>query len=164
MSVEAFDEHGVDPRLFCLELTETVAVNSLQVAVEFIRECKAMGFKFALDDFGTGTSSFGYLKNLPVDYLKIDGSFVRSMEHDRVDEAMVETINRIGHLLGKRTVAEYAENDAIIAKLGLLGVDFAQGYGVCRPQPLFDAQADAQPDPQPGLAPAGRVAASSALG
>lgn len=128
--------HAVDPRFFCLELTESVAVNSLQVAAEFIRACKAMGFKFALDDFGTGTSSFNYLKNLPVDYLKIDGSFVRNIEHDRVDEAMVETINRIGHLLGKCTIAEYAENDAIIAKLSALGVDFAQGYGVCRPRPL----------------------------
>ena len=134
-------EHGADPKLFCLELTETVAVNSLQVAVEFIRECRAMGFRFALDDFGTGTSSFGYLKNLPVDYLKIDGSFVKNIEHDTVDEAMVEAINRIGHLLGKRTVAEYAENEAIIAKLRALGVDFAQGYGVCRPKPLFAEEA-----------------------
>lgn len=146
--------HGVDPRLFCLELTESVAVNSLHVAVEFIRACKAMGFKFALDDFGTGASSFNYLKNLPVDYLKIDGSFVRNIEHDRVDEAMVETINRIGHLLGKCVIAEYAENDAIIAKLSILGVDFAQGYGVCRPRPLFGEGSSHEP-----LAPGAQAAA-----
>jgi len=130
-------KYKVRPESICFELTETVAVNSLQVAAEFIRQCKAMGLRFALDDFGTGTSSFGYLRNLPVDYLKIDGGFVKNIDRDSVDEAMVETINRIGHILGKRTIAEFAENDAIIAKLTALGVDFAQGYGVSRPKPLF---------------------------
>ena len=129
--------YKLSPGAICFELTETVAVNNLQAAAEFIRECKAIGFQFALDDFGTGTSSFGYLKNLPVDYLKIDGSFVQTIEHDKVDQAMVETINHIGHLLGKRTVAEYAENDAIIEMLKAIHVDYAQGYGVCPPKPLF---------------------------
>lgn len=130
-------KYQLNPGSICFELTETVAVNNLQAAAVFINECKSMGFLFALDDFGTGTSSFGYLKNLPVDYLKIDGSFVTNIEHDSIDMAMVETINRIGHLLGKHTVAEYAENEATIRKLGDIGVDFAQGYGVSRPQPLF---------------------------
>lgn len=130
-------KYRVRPECICFELTETVAVNSLQAAAEFIRHCKAMGFQFALDDFGIGASSFGYLKNLPVDYLKIDGGFVKNIDHDSIDEAMVETINRVGHILGKRTVAEFAENDAIIARLTALGVDFAQGYGVSRPKPLF---------------------------
>ena len=130
-------QYQLAPGSICFELTETVAVNNLQMAADFIRECKSMGFQFALDDFGTGTSSFGYLKNLPVDYMKIDGSFVKNMEHDSVDQAMVETINHIGHLLGKRTVAEFAENEVIIEKLGAIGVDFAQGYGVCIPKPLF---------------------------
>jgi len=130
-------KYQLSPGSICFELTETVAVNNLQAAAVFINECKSMGFLFALDDFGTGTSSFGYLKNLPVDYLKIDGSFVKNIEHDSVDMAMVETINRIGHLLGKHTIAEFAENEATILKLGDLGVDFAQGYGVSLPQPLF---------------------------
>jgi diguanylate cyclase (GGDEF)-like protein/PAS domain S-box-containing protein len=129
------------PGSICFELTETVAVNNLQAAAVFINECKLMGFQFALDDFGTGTSSFGYLKHLPVDYLKIDGSFVRNIEHDSVDYAMVETMNRIGHLLGKRTVAEYAENELTIGLLAKMGVDFAQGYGVCLPKPLFPVMA-----------------------
>lgn len=131
-------KHQLSPGSICFELTETVAVNNLQAAAQFISECKSMGFSFALDDFGTGTSSFGYLKSLPVDYLKIDGSFVKDIEHDSVDLAMVETINRIGHLLGKQTVAEFAENEATVTMLNDIGVDFAQGYGVSRPQPLFD--------------------------
>ncbi|WP_278186259.1 EAL domain-containing protein [Desulfobacter hydrogenophilus] len=100
-------------------------------------KCKKIGFKFAIDDFGTGTSSFSYLKNLPVDDLKINGSFVKNIEHDDVDRAMTETINRIGHILGKKTVAEFAENQAIIEILNEIGVDFAQGFGVCKPTPLF---------------------------
>lgn len=133
--------HKLGPGSICFELTETVAVNNLEAAATFIRECKTMGFQFALDDFGTGTSSFGYLKNLPVDYLKIDGGFVKNIEHDSVDLAMTETINRIGHIMGKKTVAEFAENEAIIEKLQAMGVDFAQGYGVCLPKPLFEPMA-----------------------
>ena len=133
------NKYTLAPGAICFELTETVAVNNLQAAAEFIRECKAMGIQFALDDFGTGTSSFGYLRNLPVDYLKIDGGFVKDIEHDNVDQAMTETINRIGHIMGKQVVAEYAENEAIIEKLRIMGVDFAQGYGVCLPSPLFAA-------------------------
>jgi EAL domain-containing protein (putative c-di-GMP-specific phosphodiesterase class I) len=115
-----------------------MAINNLGNVAEFIRECKSMGFLFALDDFGTGTSSFGHLKNLPVDYLKIDGGFVKNLEHDKVDRAMTEAINRIGHIMGIKTVAEYAENEAIIKELRNMGVDYAQGYGVCFPSPLFD--------------------------
>ena len=130
-------QYKLIPGSICFELTETVAVTNLQAAAVFINECKAMGFQFALDDFGTGASSFGYLKNLPVDFLKIDGNFVKNIEHSSVDYALVETINRIGHLLGKRTIAEHAENEATIESLGKIGVDFAQGYGVCLPKPLF---------------------------
>ena len=136
-------EHALPAQSICFEITETSAINNLRKATEFIRECKAMGFLFALDDFGTGTSSFGYLKNLPVDYLKIDGGFVKNMERDAIDKAMTETINRIGHIMGIKTVAEYAENDAIIQELRTMGVDYAQGYGVCKPTPLFERSAEA---------------------
>lgn len=98
---------------------------------------KALGCRFALDDFGTGLSSFGYLKHFPVDYLKIDGSFVKEMLHDPIDREMVRSINEIGHLTGKQTIAEFAENAEIIHMLRNLGVDFAQGYGVSMPQPVL---------------------------
>ena len=132
-------QYDVSPESICFEVTETVAVKHMKSAIEFINACKEMGIKFALDDFGTGTSSFGYLRDLPVDYLKIDGSFVRNLEHNSVDKAMTESINRIGHLMGKITVAEFAENDNTIDILRDMGVDFAQGYGVCMPKPLFPA-------------------------
>ena len=130
-------EFNVDPQCLCFEVTETVAVKNMQSAIEFIKACKEFGIKFALDDFGTGTSSFGYLKNLPVDYLKIDGGFVKNLERDPVDRAMTETINRIGHIMGKVTIAEFAENQSIVNILDEMGVNFAQGFGVCRPIPLF---------------------------
>ena len=131
------EKYDLQPGSICFELTETVAVNNLQAAADFILACKSLGIEFALDDFGTGSSSFGYLKNLPVDYLKIDGSFVRNIEHDRIDLAMTETINRIGHIMGMQTVAEFAENEAIIGLLRDIGVDYAQGYGISQPQLLF---------------------------
>lgn len=130
-------EFNIDTESICFEVTETVAVKNLHKATDFINECKKMGIKFALDDFGTGSSSFAYLKNLPVDYLKIDGSFIKNLETSEVDKEMVSSINRIGHIMGKVTVAEFAENEAIIDILAEMGVDFAQGYGVCLPLPLF---------------------------
>ena len=117
----------------CFEITETAAVHNLRRAAQFMKDVKELGFKFALDDFGTGTSSFGYLKNLPVDYLKIDGGFVKDIDRDPLDRAMAETINRIGHLMGLKTVGEFAETDSVIGELRSLGVNFAQGYGVQRP-------------------------------
>jgi EAL domain-containing protein (putative c-di-GMP-specific phosphodiesterase class I) len=93
-----------------------------------------LGCRFALDDFGTGLSSFGYLKHFPVDFLKIDGSFVKEILHDPIDREMVRSINEIGHLTGKQTIAEFAENPEIIEMLRSLGVDYAQGYGIATPQ------------------------------
>jgi EAL domain-containing protein (putative c-di-GMP-specific phosphodiesterase class I) len=145
--------HALPERAICFEITETAAINNLRSAAEFIRECKALGFLFALDDFGTGTSSFGYLKNLPVDYLKIDGGFVRNLEHDAIDKAMTETINHIGHIMGIKTVAEYAENEAIISELRAMGVDYAQGYGVCVPSALFEPARAAPTTPAEGPGP-----------
>ncbi|MEO8752684.1 MAG: EAL domain-containing protein [Casimicrobiaceae bacterium] len=152
-------EHALPAGAICFEITETAAINNLRSAAEFIRECKTMGFLFALDDFGTGTSSFGYLKTLPVDYLKIDGGFVKNLERDAMDKAMTETINRIGHIMGIKTVAEYAENDAIIEELRSMGVDYAQGFGVCLPTPLFDVPGPSARAPtngkEQGLVPEG---------
>lgn len=128
--------NGLPPGAICFEITEAAAINNLRQAAAFMKEIKALGFLFALDDFGTGTSSFGYLKNLPVDYLKIDGSFVEDIERDPLDKAMTETINRIGHIMGMKTVGEFAVTEAVIGELRVMGVDFAQGYGVAEPRPL----------------------------
>lgn len=101
---------------------------------------RALGCSFALDDFGAGMSSFGYLKHLPVDYLKIDGNLVRNMTGSAIDHAMVEMINRLGHAMGTRTVGEYAETMAIVEALRQCGVDFAQGYALAYPAPWMDTQ------------------------
>ncbi len=126
----------VPPGVVCFEITETAAIANLINAGAFIAALRAKGCKFALDDFGSGMSSFGYLKHLPVDFLKIDGGFVRDMARDSVDAALVAAIHDIGHVMGMRTIAEGVEDDATIAKLRDLGVDYAQGYAVGRPRPL----------------------------
>jgi diguanylate cyclase (GGDEF)-like protein/PAS domain S-box-containing protein len=126
---------GIDGTKICFEITETAAIASFSQANRFIAALKKEhGCKFALDDFGTGLSSFGYLKHFPVDFLKIDGSFVKEILHDPIDREMVRSINEIGHLTGKLTIAEWAENAEIINMLRNLGVDYAQGYGVAMPQ------------------------------
>jgi EAL domain-containing protein (putative c-di-GMP-specific phosphodiesterase class I) len=132
--IDQFHRSGLDASKICFEITETAAVASFSQANRFIQALKELGCKFALDDFGTGLSSFGYLKHFPVDYLKIDGSFVREILRDPIDREMVRSINEIGHLTGKQTIAEFAENAEIIQMLTSLGVDYAQGYGVAQPQ------------------------------
>ena len=124
----------LDASKICFEITETAAVASFSQANRFIQALKELGCKFALDDFGTGLSSFGYLKHFPVDFLKIDGSFVREILRDPIDREMVRSINEIGHLTGKQTIAEFAENAEIIQMLTSLGIDYAQGYGIAQPQ------------------------------
>ena len=127
---------GIEAARICFEITETAAISNLDRALAFMREMRAQGFRFALDDFGSGMSSFSYLKNLPVDFLKIDGAFVRDIASDPIDRAFVEAINHIGQVMGKQTIAEFVENDEILRELGLIGVNFAQGYGIARPVPL----------------------------
>lgn len=133
--------YRVPPQCVCFEITETAAVSNLEQAAKLIKSLKAKGCRFALDDFGTGLSSFAYLKELPVDYLKIDGSFVRIMHTDPVAYAMVQAINTVGHVMGIQTIAEYVENEEILGKLRELDVDFAQGYAVARPQPIEQSMA-----------------------
>jgi len=139
--IDQFKSCGLGGNRICFEITETAAIASYSQANRFIHALKELGCRFALDDFGTGLSSFGYLKHFPVDFLKIDGSFVREILHDPIDREMVRSINEIGHLTGKQTIAEFAENDEIIAMLRGMGVDFAQGFGVDEPRPLLRAVA-----------------------
>ena len=131
---DEFARSGVPYRLICFEITETTAVTSLSKAAAFITTLRELGCRFAIDDFGVGMSSFAYLKHLPVDFLKIDGSFVRNMLDDPVDHALVETICRIGNVMGMKVIAEAVENKAVLDALRIVGVDFAQGYGIAMPE------------------------------
>lgn len=131
---------GVAARRLCFEITETAAVANFYQAREFIATLRDIGCGFALDDFGSGLSSFAYLKNLPVDYLKIDGNFVRNIAENPVDYALVKCIQEMGAVMGIKTVAESVDDPAILPKLRTLGIDYAQGYIVGRPMPLKEAQ------------------------
>ena len=127
------------------ELTETAAVANLAQASQLMTRLRAMGCPIALDDFGSGMSSFSYLRNLPIDFLKIDGAFIRNINTDPIDFAMVETIHRIGGIMGVRTVAESVENESVLAALALIGVDYAQGFHISRPVPVDQIQLLALP-------------------
>ncbi len=133
---EQFSFWNIPTHKICFEITETAAISNLSFATQFIRQLRAQGCLFSLDDFGSGLSSFGYLKNLPVDFLKIDGLFVKDIIDDQVDLAMVKSINEVGHVLHKKTIAEFVENEQIFNLLRSMGVDYAQGYGVGKPLPL----------------------------
>jgi diguanylate cyclase (GGDEF)-like protein/PAS domain S-box-containing protein len=122
----------------CFEITETAAIINLGHAIKFMNTMKDLGCSFSLDDFGTGLSSFSYLKNLPVDFLKIDGSFIRNIVQDPIDQSMVHSINQIGQVMGKATIAKFVENEAIRVILAKIGVNYAQGYGIGRPVLLRD--------------------------
>ncbi len=125
---------AVDPRALIFEITETSAIANIEGAKRLINDMRALGCRFALDDFGSGFSSFYHLKHLPVDFVKIDGQFVRGMVHDSADRAIVASINEIAHSFGKQTVAEYVENEEIYRLLCDYGVDYAQGFYISRPQ------------------------------
>lgn len=130
-------QHQIDNHRICFEITETAAIANLSSVIEFINKVKQQGCLFALDDFGSGMSSFAYLKNLDVDFLKIDGMFVKDILDDPIDYEMVKSINEIGHVMGKKTIAEFVENDEILNRLDSIGVDYAQGYGIGMPQPVL---------------------------
>jgi diguanylate cyclase (GGDEF)-like protein/PAS domain S-box-containing protein len=132
--VAQLDRYKVPPDGVCFEITETSAIANLAQATVLVGRLKELGCRFSLDDFGSGMSSFAYLKHLPVDYLKIDGGFVKDMVDDPIDHAMVEAINHIGHVMHIKTIAEFVENDAILNALEKIGVDYAQGYGIEKPR------------------------------
>jgi EAL domain-containing protein (putative c-di-GMP-specific phosphodiesterase class I) len=135
---ELFAQYNVPTSNICFEVTETATINNLAEAADFIREIKKIGCTFSLDDFGSGNASYQYLKHLPVDHLKIDGLFVQDLVNNKDDYALVKSINEIAHLMGKKTIAEYAESDEIIALLKEIGVDYVQGYAVDMPTLLED--------------------------
>ena len=134
---DEFRKSGIPPEVICFEITETATISNMASAHEFINDLKQTGCSFALDDFGSGFSSFNYLKNLPVNYLKIDGIFVKNMHEDDENRAMVEAINNMGHIMGKKTIAEFVCNARIIEMLKDIGVDYAQGYEIATPVPLY---------------------------
>jgi len=130
------DSSGVDPTRVCFEITETTAIANMSRATNFMKQLKKHGVTFALDDFGNGFSSFSYLKHLPVDYLKIDGSFVRGITEDPIDLALVHAVNDIGHVMGMKTIAEYVKDKATKEMLTDIGVDYLQGYEIAKPGPM----------------------------
>jgi diguanylate cyclase (GGDEF)-like protein/PAS domain S-box-containing protein len=134
---EQFALHSIPPQIICFEITETLAIANLNKASLLMHQIKTLGCSFALDDFGSGMSSFGYLKNLPIDYLKIDGIFIKDILQSPVAYEIVEAINRIAHVMGIGTVAEYVENNDILLKLKDMKIDYGQGYGIAKPAPLF---------------------------
>jgi len=137
--VELINDKDIPPELLCFEITETAVISNLSNATRLIDTLRDMGCRFALDDFGVGLSSFGYLKNLAVDYLKLDGSFIKNMTRDSIDYAMVHSINHVGQTLKIKTIAEFVENSETLEALRDIGVDYAQGYGIAKPVPLEEA-------------------------
>jgi diguanylate cyclase (GGDEF)-like protein/PAS domain S-box-containing protein len=131
--IDELKKHKLPKCAICFEITETAAISNLSRVVHFMQTLKKLGCMFSLDDFGSGLSSFTYLKNLPVDYLKIDGQFVSNVVDDSVDESMVKAISEVGHAMGIQTIAERVETKQVLDKLGTLGVEFAQGYYIARP-------------------------------
>jgi diguanylate cyclase (GGDEF)-like protein len=133
---EQFRKYVMPPRSVCFEITETAAIANFDKAARFFGEMKSLGCLFSLDDFGAGMSSFGYLKHLPVDFIKIDGSFVKDVAHDPVAVAMVRAINDVGHVMGKKTIGEFVDGETVLGALRDIGVDFAQGNWISPPTPF----------------------------
>ena len=136
--LELLSSYQLDGGNICFEITETSAISNLSAAIRFIAKLKELGCRFSLDDFGAGLSSFAYLKNLPVNYLKIDGMFIRGIANKPVDFAMVKSINEIGQVMGMQTIAEFVENESIKSKVREIGINYAQGYGIGKPRALTE--------------------------
>jgi len=134
--VEIIIHSSLDPRLICFEVTETTAIQNLSTVIPFMHKLQALGSSFALDDFGSGLSSFGYLKNLPFDFIKIDGCFIKDILHQPFDKAMVNAIHEVSKVMGIKTIAEYVENQDIQDYLITIGIDFAQGFNISKPFPM----------------------------
>ena len=129
---------GVNPKRICFEITESAVIANMNVAQQFVKDLRALGCLMALDDFGAGLSTFEYLKQLPVDFVKLDGSMIRDVASSRISQAMVHAVNYVAHEMGMKSVAEYAESDEIIAALKKLSIDYAQGHALGKPEPLYD--------------------------
>jgi diguanylate cyclase (GGDEF)-like protein len=136
--VDQLSKRKVPPERLCFEVTETTAMGQMSEARAFMQSLRARGCLFSLDDFGSGLSSFSYLKNLPVDFLKIDMEFVAEILDDPASAVIVDAVNRVGHLMGLQTVAEGVENEAVMGRLRQMGIDYVQGYGVAMPRPLVE--------------------------
>ena len=134
--IDKTNKYHIAPECICFEITETAAIHDTSSAQNIFRQLKSRGFKLSLDDFGTGLSSFSYLRDMPVDFLKIDGSFVRTILEDDVTSAMVASINHVGHVMGLKTIAEFVETDELITALKHIGVDYMQGYAIAKPADL----------------------------
>lgn len=149
--MNCFDRFNIPFNKICFEITESMAIVKIEEAIHFINEFKQKGCHFALDDFGSGFSSYGYLKKLPVDFLKIDGSFVRDILNDKVDSALVTSINDVAKVFGMHTVAEFVEDEDTIKHLNHIGIDYAQGYAISKPKPLanFEPYLDKITDTNP---------------
>ena len=140
--LEQISEFGVGTSKLCFEITETGTISNLVKAADFVRTFRNIGCKFSIDDFGTGLASHNYLRELPVDYVKIDGTFITNIHTNRSDYAMARSINDLAHCLGQETIAESVENDEVVGILREIGVDYLQGWGVGRPKPLSDVTAE----------------------
>ena len=130
---KGIEKYRIDPKRFLFEITETCAINDIRSACSLIDRLSALGCRFALDDFGTGYCSFSHLKRLPVDYIKIDGMFIKDILNDPMDMAIVRSITNIAHTLGKQTIAEFVESPEVLSLLKECGVDYVQGFYVARP-------------------------------
>jgi Amt family ammonium transporter len=137
--INLIDRHGVDPELICFEVTETAAITNKSTAIRFMNILHGIGCRFFLDDFGSGLSSFGYLRTLPIDAIKIDGHFIKNMESDLANLSVIKAVNSIAHGFGLKTIAECVENPKQLEYLKEIGVDYFQGYYIQRPKRLAAA-------------------------
>jgi len=146
--LNCLEQHDTLPSQICFEITETAAIANLSSAMEFINTLRNMGCRFALDDFGSGLSSYGYLKNLNVDFIKIDGNFIQDIEKDDLNQAFVTSISQIAGIMGIQTIAEFVENEASAEFLRETGITYLQGHWLGKPRPIEGLLYHTETDPQ----------------